>query len=75
MPVIFCGRKKIIQLPVTNNINAGAAKIVIQGAGAYSGKYETEYTIQKAQNVITAKEITKNASTKKQSANIGCVGI
>ena len=54
-----------------NNINAGAAKIVIQGAGAYSGKYETEYTIQKAQNVITAKEITKNASTKKQSANIG----
>ncbi len=53
-----------------NNINAGAAKIVIQGAGAYSGKYETEYTIQKAQNVITAKEITKNASTKKQSANI-----
>ena len=54
-----------------NNINAGAAKIVIQGAGAYSGKYEAEYTIQKAQNVITAKEITKNASTKKQSANIG----
>ena len=53
-----------------NNINAGAAKIVIQGAGAYSGKYEAEYTIQKAQNVITAKEITKNASTKKQSANI-----
>ena len=55
----------------SNNINAGTAKIVIQGIGNYSGSYKTEYTIGKAKNEIKGQRIVKAASSKAQGVNIG----
>ena len=55
----------------SNNINAGTAKIVIQGIGNYSGRYKTEYTIGKAKNEIKGQRIVKAASSKAQGVNIG----
>ena len=55
----------------SNNINAGTAKIVIQGIGNYGGSYKTEYTIGKAKNEIKGQGIVKVASSKAQGVNIG----
>ena len=55
----------------SNNINAGTAKIVIQGIGNYGGRYKTEYTIGKAKNEIKGQGIVKVASSKAQGVNIG----
>ncbi len=55
----------------SDNINAGTAKIVIQGIGNYSGSYKTEYTIGKAKNEIKGQGIVKVASSKAQGVNIG----
>ena len=55
----------------SNNINAGTAKIVIQGIGNYSGSYKTEYTIEKAKNEIKGQGIVRVVSSKTQTVNIG----
>ena len=54
-----------------DNINAGTAKIKVQGIGEYGGNYESEFAIAKIKNNITAANITKKTSTKTQSAVVG----
>lgn len=55
----------------SNNMNAGTAKVVITGTGNYTGEVTKTFTINKAANVITAKNFTKNASTKAQVFSLG----
>lgn len=54
-----------------DNINAGTAKIKVQGIGEYGGNYESEFVISKIKNNIIASNITKKTSTKTQSAVVG----
>ena len=41
-----------------NNKNAGTAKVVIEGAGVYTGKRAQSFTINKAPQSVTAKPLT-----------------
>ena len=42
-----------------DNINAGTAKIKVQGIGEYGGNYESEFVISKIKNISIVIEIQK----------------
>lgn len=54
-----------------NNTNAGTASVIITGLGNYTGSVTKTFKIKKAVNLITAKHITRNYSTKSQAFAIG----
>lgn len=53
-----------------DNINAGTAHAIIGGIGNYTGTASLDFTIQKADNIITASNFTKTASSKMQSFSL-----
>ena len=55
----------------TNNTKAGTGIITVAGSGNYGGKISGKFIIGKAANKITAANITRNASTKKQTISSG----
>lgn len=57
-------------LTYNDNINAGTATAIITGLGKYIGVVRKTFVIKKAENVIIASDISRNASTKVQSFNI-----
>ncbi|MCD8019517.1 MAG: leucine-rich repeat protein [Clostridiales bacterium] len=54
----------------SNNSNAGTATVTIKGKGNYTGTVKKTFTISKAKNTITASDITKSYSKKKQSFSL-----
>ena len=55
----------------TNNTKAGTGIVTVAGSGNYGGKISGKFIIGKAANKITAANITRNASTKKQTISSG----
>ena len=55
----------------SNNVNVGTATVEIIGKGDYTGSETKTFTINKADNSITASDIIKPYSKKKQSFSIG----
>ena len=55
----------------TNNTKAGTGIVTVAGIGNYGGEISGKFIIGKAANKITAVNITRNASTKKQTISSG----
>ena len=53
----------------TNNTKAGTGIVTVSGSGNYGGKISGKFIIGKAANKITAANITRNVSTKKQTVS------
>ena len=54
-----------------DNTDVGTATVTVTGIGKYTGTVSKTFTIQKADNSITAKNFTKTYSTKKQTFSLG----
>ncbi len=54
-----------------NNTDAGTASVLIEGCGSYTGSLSASFTINKAANKITAKNIVRTYSSKAQSFALG----
>ena len=54
-----------------NNTKAGTASVIITGIGKYSGTATKNFTIKKAVNTITAKNVVKTYSAKAQTFALG----
>ncbi len=52
-------------LTYKKNINAGKAAVIISGTGSYKGSVKKKYTIEKAEPVITAKNLKVRWTNKK----------
>ncbi len=70
------GSKKLSEgkdytLTYNNNVLAGTASVKVTGINKYNNAVSKTFTIAKAQNSITASNITKNYSSKAQSFSIG----
>ncbi len=53
-----------------NNVNPGTATIEVTGIGGFEGTITDTFTIVKADNVITASNVTKKYSSKAQSFSL-----
>lgn len=63
-------RDKDYQITYSNNINAGTATVIIKGCGNYTGTKTMTFSIRKADNIITANNITKTSSKKAQNFSL-----
>lgn len=61
---------KDYQITYRNNKNAGTATVLINGCGEYAGTKTMTFSIKKADNTITAANVTKTASTKAQNFSL-----
>ena len=61
-------------LSYENNVDAGTAKVVVTGAGQYSGVAEKTFTIAKAEQKLSAKDIKIKAGDSEKAVVSGAQG-